>query len=658
MSASDHRARRGVKRLLLSGLVGAVAVLAAPGGATGALPACGGAATKDWVGPAAGGSWQTGANWDGGTVPGAGDEVCVAGTGTVTHLGASTTIASLQTTGMGLTLGSGTLAITAGPDPSTIRGPLLISAGTLTLDGGGNLDGLTQSGGALSGVGEVTLDGPGPFTWNAGDWTGTAQVVVPTGRALTITSNSVKNLNRPLVNHGTTTITSALPMSSAGSITNGTTGNPGTLNLSNDNSIGGPGSTITNSPASTITKTTGAGTTTLNSALTNNGTLDIQTGTLSLTGTLTNFSGTTLAGGTYRVAGVLRFPSANVVTDAAQIVLDAPGAAVQDLSGLNGLRNLATVTTAGSLTVRNGATATSTAPLANAGAVTVGSGSSLTTGGSVANSGTLEGSGLLVAGASGTLTNTGTVRPGTGAGGIGTLAVTGGYQQTGAGTLEVDIAGETPGVTQDRLTVSGAATLAGTLAIVTAPAYTPAVPTTHTIVAAGTLTGTFAPVTGRVGTLGGRYTVQYTPTSVVLQFAPPTITVDVPSTLDLGVLPVGGTATGSITATVENTYRAGYGLSVSRTAFPTGIPLTMELLTAPPGAEIFGVTAGAGFAIPVNPAPDQSIGRRLGGPSPDESGLTPEGVGDAWQVTVNGGPVGWTQAGTHTTVVTFTAVTL
>jgi hypothetical protein len=116
--------------------------------------------------------------------------------------------------------------------------------------------------------------------------------------------------------------------------------------------------------------------------LTNNGTLSALTGdTLqigtSAGGALTNFSGTTLAGGTYTVGGTLQFGASgtHIVTDAANISLTGAGAEIVDFGGNNVLKNLATITGAGSLTLGTSyGTFTTTGSFTNNGLLSVGTG--------------------------------------------------------------------------------------------------------------------------------------------------------------------------------------------------------------------------------------------------------------------------------------------
>jgi hypothetical protein len=145
------------------------------------------------------------------------------------------------------------------------------------------------------------------------------------------------------------------------------------------NDFGGAASSFVN--AGTYRKN-GAATTNFFIGFTNSGTIEANAGTLTLSGGLTNFSGTTLTGGTYRIAssGTLRFQGANVVTNAATLVLDGAGSALQNTSGANGLANFATNAAAGSFTIRNGRNFSSVAGFTNNGVVNLGDASTFTVG--------------------------------------------------------------------------------------------------------------------------------------------------------------------------------------------------------------------------------------------------------------------------------------
>ena len=105
--------------------------------------------------------------------------------------------------------------------------------------------------------------------------------------------------------------------------------------------------------------------------MTNSGNMNVQSGTLVLEGGLTNFSGTTLEdGGSYDLQGVLVIPGADIVTNAAQIELNGPGAAIVGVSSSNALANLAL--NSGGLDLQDGADLTLLGCLANTGEVEIG----------------------------------------------------------------------------------------------------------------------------------------------------------------------------------------------------------------------------------------------------------------------------------------------
>jgi hypothetical protein len=117
--------------------------------------------------------------------------------------------------------------------------------------------------------------------------------------------------------------------------------------------------------------------------------------------------------------------------------------------------------------------------------------------------GSLGGAGTL----GGPVTNSGgIVSPGDSPG---VLTIEGEYSQTAAGTLEVDIQGTIAGTSYDQLAIGGAASLAGTLAIVTPAGFEPAPGDEFTVLTTiGARSGEFATLTGAdVGSaaLGARY---------------------------------------------------------------------------------------------------------------------------------------------------------
>ena len=100
----------------------------------------------------------------------------------------------------------------------------------------------------------------------------------------------------------------------------------------------------------------------------------------------------------------------------------------------------------------------------------------------LASGDSLIGSGTLVA----NLVNSGTVSPGNSAGGI---TVQGDYTQSADGILEIELGGTTAGTQYDQLTVTGTATMAGTLNVSLINGFIPQVGDSFTILPYGTRSG-------------------------------------------------------------------------------------------------------------------------------------------------------------------------
>ena len=250
-------------------------------------------------------------------------------------------------------------------------------------------------------------------------------------------------------------------------------------------------------------------------ALDNRGTISVPTGTLQLNA-LSNYNAATktLTGGTYIVTdpGKLLINDADVTTLAANVVLSGAAAKIEDSAARNALRNLASITPAGSLQLLGGQ-ALATLALANQGTVRIGADSSLTTSGPyaqaagrttlVAPTSTLAstGAGAAVIFSGGYLYGCGTVSPSLTSSGVclrpgaagtpyGTLSVAGPYTQGAAGTLEIDLGGTAAGQ-YDVLAVTGAATLAGALKATCDAAYVPAKGASFPVLTCGARSGTF-----------------------------------------------------------------------------------------------------------------------------------------------------------------------
>jgi len=228
--------------------------------------------------------------------------------------------------------------------------------------------------------------------------------------------------------------------------------------------------------------------------VTNQGTFQANAGsTLAILAgaSFTNFSGNELTGGTYIVAGTFEFPGANVVTNAADILLtNRAWQVLNSDNNANALANLAANTRRGSLTLSNGARLTTSSAFTNAGSTTVDRGTTrLTIGGAYTqtagttrvdgylfassfalNGGTLEGNSGTREGVIAPVTSSGTVIAGVSTARPGVLAVSA-YTQTASGVLDVQIVAS-PGNTcsgagrnYSQLSVGNGMVLHGTLII-------------------------------------------------------------------------------------------------------------------------------------------------------------------------------------------------
>jgi hypothetical protein len=240
--------------------------------------------------------------------------------------------------------------------------------------------------------------------------------------------------------------------------------------------------------------------------LDNLGGVDVVTGVLELAGGVQQVQGNVLTGGRWYV-----YAGAQLVIRNAAITTIGPGANVgvggsMPGDALAGLRRVdGTLTVFGSL---------------NADGLDVGpSGTCVTfanspivpgiVAGQDGGVGGVPGGEFLLAG--GLLRNEGTVRPGD-LGEVARFFVDGEYEQTDSGTLHLDLGAEA----RDRLTVSGSATLAGTLAVDFIEEYRPSAMDAFVVLEAGEVSGRFANAAERLFTAAGAFDVIYGATSVTL----------------------------------------------------------------------------------------------------------------------------------------------
>jgi hypothetical protein len=269
--------------------------------------------------------------------------------------------------------------------------------------------------------------------------------------------------------------------------------------------------------------------------ITNTGTFSVGSGTLfNVTGTFTNFSGTTLTGGTYAVSGTFQFGGANIVNDAANIILTGNHSVIVDQTSNDGLRNFTAITSKGSLTLQAGKTLVTPASLSNAGRLTAGAGTNLNvTRSYTQTAGTTIVDGTLTA-PSGTTIQLGTVF---GKGKIASSVVSSGsftagdsatstgklspstYTQHASGSLNIGIGGLAAGTQYGQLAVTNGASLNGTLKITRIKGFLPAIGSAFTILTGSAVSGHFSTVNGLSINSGEHFTISYNATSVVLTVA-------------------------------------------------------------------------------------------------------------------------------------------
>ena len=349
--------------------------------------------------------------------------------------------------------------------------------GTLNLNGGGNNIAQVQGTGTIAIGATGTLNSSAanlPNVISCSTTTNNGSLNALTGETdLTATVNSTGLLTATaagtqfsitgVLNSGGNLAGAFLLYSTLNFTGNGTqTGNVAIKTMNNPVTLGGPGPTAAGSTVTFVAQS-GNNTINLTSSLVCNGTLNLNAffncildvnvgntltvnGTLNLNGASNNFAqvqgtGTLAIGatGTFN-SSAANFP--NIIS-----------------AGLT--QNGALISSAGTLNLANSPyTQTSGTTRLAGGAITVSGG----TGTANINGGLLEGTGTLSA----NVTLAGILRPGLP---IGTLIVNGTYTQTAAGTLELDVASA---ASFDSLSVSGTATLAGSLHVLLQNGFVPA----------------------------------------------------------------------------------------------------------------------------------------------------------------------------------------
>lgn len=429
-----------------------------------------------------------------------------------------------------------------------INGVLSVAGNNLTLSGSGPV---ILTGGTISG-------GPGSMLTNASAIQGSGHINVPVfNQGL----QSVVNANQSnatlfvngIANQGLMDATGGATLQLYGNIDNlgGTiAANGGTIfngaGIHNGTVEGDGGSVITNnflmqsSNGAVLTlsglinnngkvQSLGGSTVLVKGTITNNKIFDVACGSLfKITGTLTNFSGTTLKGGRYFVCGVLQLNGADIVTNAANIQLTGPNAAILDLSNNDGLRNLASTARGGELEMKKGKNVTTSGSYTSAGKLFVRDGSSFTVNGGLTatqSSTIVQGTVSATSGMSiqsGSVTGDGTIISAVNSSGkitpngspgcpVGKLSMSA-YTQNKNGSLTIFISG----VSYGQLGIANGASLNGVLNIELICQFVPAIGDTFAIVTANTVTGQFPTVNGLSINGNEHFEIAYNPTNVTL----------------------------------------------------------------------------------------------------------------------------------------------
>jgi hypothetical protein len=172
--------------------------------------------------------------------------------------------------------------------------------------------------------------------------------------------------------------------------------------------------------------------------------------------------------------------------------------------------------------------------------------------------GILDGAGTVAANVS----NAGQVDPGTSPG---LLTITGAYAQSATGALNFEIGGPTVGTDYDRLAISGAATLDGTVNISLVNNFAPTLGSMFTVMTFASHVNDFATYNGLMQSNGVVFSKTLTAKSLILEVVSEAFT---PTPTTTGARSPTPTATITPTLTVAVTATS----TATRTAVPTGTP--------------------------------------------------------------------------------------
>jgi hypothetical protein len=204
-------------------------------------------------------------------------------------------------------------------------------------------------------------------------------------------------------------------------------------------------------------------TTTIDTALNNAGTVQVNSGTLNLAGPVAQVSGATLTGGSWNVVNATGNSAVLTISSAGGITTIGPAASVTLNGRSTTFTNLASLAVnEGAFSLLGGQSFGTQGSLSNYGTISLGTGDALHVYGNLSNAGTIDlcaGAGL---GVKGNLGNDGTIDLGGGA----VLGVGGNYGQASGATLKMTIAGTSASGLVSHLYISGDAYFGGTLKII------------------------------------------------------------------------------------------------------------------------------------------------------------------------------------------------
>jgi hypothetical protein len=423
-----------------------------------------------------------------------------------------------------------------------LQGNANINGGTLATSGTGTIQ--SYGGAALNGT-TNTVTNTGAITLSSSEELYLEGTINNTGSITLNGSCLALEAATTLTGTGKVTLNSNacfLSFSQSYTLTNQSTiQGSGSIGDSNQMPIINDGSIIANQPATLYIYAASAG-------FTNNGKLIVNAGsTLDIPNYFMNLSSGTLTGGTYQITGTLQLPG-DITSNAGSITLTGTTSKIVDQSNQNALGALASNAAKGALTLAGNQNLNTTVSFSNAGTLKVSKGSTFTVGNSgsytqtsgkttvdgtlttstspsfpggdlfLPAAGSIRINGGSVFGNGGSLaanvSSNGTVTPADSSTSTGTLAVTGNYSQNTHGALDANLASATQ---FNQLSVSGKATLGGTLNIGLLNGFVPQLNSTFKILSCTSLTGTFTTVNGTSINSSEHFTVQYNSNNVTLQ---------------------------------------------------------------------------------------------------------------------------------------------